>query len=397
MRQLVKRTIVGIALVAMSGCDDADWKRGVFENHFFDPGTLENPLPLVDRMAALQIAGISIAVIDEGEIHWAAGYGEKRWGGGDPVTPDTLFQAGSISKFVTAIGALRLAETGTLDLDADAATLLTSWSIPANPFTATSPVTARRLLSHTAGTTVDGFLGYRPTVPRLPTLVEILNGTRPANSQPIVVAREPGTEFDYSGGGLTVLQQLMIDVSGQSFADLLGASVLARAGMARSSFEQPLPAAKVPEAAASHPFPAAPLPGTEHAYVYPELAAAGLWTTASDLARLGLSLQRAAAGSEGEVLEPATAQAMLTPVLDGAFGASGLGVFFDDVADPRWFCHSGGNIGFTANLVVRMDGRSGVAVLVNDFFAGRPFIDEIVRTVALVYGWQDWNPDAPGC
>jgi CubicO group peptidase (beta-lactamase class C family) len=397
MQERLRKTRIALAAALgffAVGCDSAAWKRFAFESFFFDPGTLENPRPIEARMAELAIPGVSIAVIYDGEIHWESAYGVKKLGTSDPVTPQTRFQAGSISKFVTAVAAFRLAEQGVIDLEADIEPLLVSWSIPSNPFTGLAPVTGRRILTHTAGFSVDGFIGYQPTQP-VPTLLQVLTATPPAFNDPIVVAQLPGSGFRYSGGGFTVLQQWLIDVTGKPFPELLAEQVLSRAGMTRSGFDQPLAASLEAEAANAHVLPGLPTPYIGN--VYPELAAAGLWTTASDLARLALSLQRARAGAEGEVLSPASAREMLTPAFDGTFGATGPGVFFDAASSPRWFCHSGGNVGFTADLIVSLDGKYGVAVLVNDFFAGRPFIGEIVRNVSLIYQWEGWDPDAPGC
>lgn len=191
---------VALLLAGMLGCDVAGWKRFAFESLFFDPGALRSPRPIQARMAELAIPGVSVAVIHEGAIHWDAGYGVKRLGGADPVTPETLFQAGSISKLVTAVAAFRLADEGVIGLDTDVSGTLSSWSIPTNPYTAQDPVTVRRILTHTAGFNVDGFIGYQPTGP-VPTALQVLDGAPPAFNEPILVVQRPGQGFAYYGGG----------------------------------------------------------------------------------------------------------------------------------------------------------------------------------------------------
>src|SRR5277367_6777677 len=171
--------------------------------------------PLSERMAALHVPGVSIAVIHHGVIEWAQGFGVTRVGG-PPVTADTMFQAGSISKPVAAMAALRLVQQGKLSLDADINTYLTSWKLPASPIAAGKPVTLRELLTHTGGTTVHGFPGYAAGEP-VPTLVQVLDGVKPANTAAIRVDTAPGTKWNYSGGGFTIMQQAVIDVAKEPF------------------------------------------------------------------------------------------------------------------------------------------------------------------------------------
>jgi CubicO group peptidase (beta-lactamase class C family) len=237
--------------------------------------------------------GVSIALINDGRIEWARGYGVLEAGGKDLVTTETLFQAASISKSLSAMLALRLVEQGKLDLDNDVNQRLVSWKVPDNEFTKEQKVTLRRLLSHTAGVTVQGFLGY-PVDKALPSLQQILNGEKPANSAAIRVDMKPGSSFRYSGGGYVVLQQLVMDVTGKSFPALMEKSLLQRLGMTHSTFQQPLSPNLASRAAAGH------LPnGVEMSgkwFVLPELAPAGLWTTPTDLARLVIEVQKSRVG-----------------------------------------------------------------------------------------------------
>lgn len=199
----------------------------------------------------------------------------------------TLFQAGSISKPVAALAALRLVEQGKLSLDEDVNAKLVSWKVPGNEFTKEQKVTLRRLLTHSAGLTVHGFPGYAAGA-QVPTLVQVLNGEKPANTPAIRVDTVPGRLWRYSGGGYTIMQQLLIDVTQKSFPELMRQLVLEPAGMKHSTYEQPLPPARAGEAATAHDANGQPVKGQFH--TYPEMAAAGLWTTPTDLALLAIEL-----------------------------------------------------------------------------------------------------------
>src|SRR5688572_931570 len=253
-------------------------------------------MKLADRMAFHKVPGVSIAVINEGKLEWAKGYGVLESGSAQAVTADTLFQAASISKPVAAMAALALVEQGKLGLDEDVNLKLTSWRVPDNNFTRTEKVTLRRLLSHSAGLTIHGFPGYSANA-SIPTLQQILDGQKPANTKAIRVDVLPGKQFRYSGGGYTVLQQLMIDVTGRSFPDLLQDLVLRKIGMSRSTFIQPLPKDLESNAANAHEEGKA-IKGRWHSY--PEMAAAGLWTTPTDLALFAIDVMESAQGKPGK-------------------------------------------------------------------------------------------------
>ncbi len=240
------------------------------------------------QMAQRQIRGLSLAIIQNGKIVLAKAWGVTDDGSHAPVTPATLFQAGSISKPVSALGALHLVEAGKLSLDADVNGYLTTWKVPGNSFTATEKVTLRRLLSHSAGMTVHGFPGYDVSV-GMPPLVQVLDGTPPANTPAIRVDTTPGAIWRYSGGGFTVMQQMVIDVTGQPFPRFMQETVLGPIGMTASSFEQPQPPARAALTAAGYYADRTPVRGRWH--LYPEMAAAGLWTTPTDLAKFAIEIQ----------------------------------------------------------------------------------------------------------
>jgi CubicO group peptidase (beta-lactamase class C family) len=337
---------------------------------------------LADRMAALHVPGVSIAVIHDGKIEWARGFGVTRIGG-PPVTPDTLFQAASISKPVAAMAVLRLVQSGKLDLDTDVNQYLKTWKVPANNFTEHKKVTLRELVTHTAGLTVHGFAGYASDAP-VPTLVQVLNGEKPANSAPIRVDTEPGTIWRYSGGGYVVAQQLLEDVTGEPFPKLMHDTVLEPIGMTRSTYEQPLPKSRLGEVALPYRADGQPVPGGPH--VYPEMAPAGLWTTPSDLARYAIEVQKSLAGTSNHVLSEAMIRQMLTPGLNH----QGLGPGVGGSANHPYFTHGGANEGYRCNLIAYNNG-DGVVIMTNSDNGGE-LASEIQRSVAREYKWPDFQP-----
>jgi CubicO group peptidase (beta-lactamase class C family) len=320
-------------------------------------------------------------------------------GGSTPVASDTLFQAASISKPVAVLAMLRLVDRGLLDLDDDVNRKLTSWQIP--PSRSWQPVvTLRQLASHSAGLTVPGFPGYRRGAV-LPTTLQILDGVGPANTFGVRVDLLPGTQFRYSGGGTTILQQLLEDVTGMPFEVLVRELVFEPLGMSDSDFAQPLPSALGARAATAHDELGRPLEGRWR--TYPELAAAGLWTTPTDLAKFAIGVQRAYAGAGDAVLSRGLARDMLTPRIAvsppiGGMPQLGLGFFLDE--SGQRFGHSGGNAGFRCQLVADRETGQGAVVMTN---ADRGYWLALRACAAAAseYGWKGYSgdadlPDLPG-
>jgi CubicO group peptidase (beta-lactamase class C family) len=337
---------------------------------------------LSQRMAELNVPAVSIAVIHKGRIEWARGFGVTRTSG-PPITADTLFQAASISKPVFALAVLHLVDEGKLKLDANVNDYLKGWKVPDNEFTTGKKVTLRGILSHSAGLTVGGFAGYAAKE-RLPTTVQILDGTPPANSPAVRVAAIPGTRYQYSGGGYVVAQQLVGDVTGVPLPRFMRDMVLAPLGMSRSTFEQPLPAARASEVAMPYGDDGKAVDGGAH--TYPELAPAGLWTTPTDLARYALGVQAALAGKSNKVISSATARAMLRPVLEN----HGLGPVTGGGTARQFFSHNGGNAGYRCQLVAYEDGEG--AIVMTNSNSGGQLIGEVLRTIAHIYQWPDFAP-----
>jgi CubicO group peptidase (beta-lactamase class C family) len=333
-------------------------------------------------MERFRVPGVSIAVIKDFNIHWAKGYGVADVEAGRPVQVDSLFQAASISKPVTAMAALRLVQDGRFSLDDDVNLLLKSWHVPKTDLTRDRPVTPRSLFSHTSGADDGfGFPGYDPSATR-PTVVQILDGEKPSNVGRVVFARAPFQAFKYSGGGLTIMQLALTDLTGESFAQLMTTQVLQPLGMANSSYEQPLPDPLATRATRAHNGQGKRMEAAWH--VYPEQAAAGLWTTPSDLARFAIEVQRAIRGLSGSILKHAVAREMVTPTGVGPF-AVGLGV---EMKSEGWyFRHGGSNWGFRCDLVAHVRKGYGVVVMTNGD-AGTVVINEIEARVASAYNWD---------
>lgn len=336
---------------------------------------------VTERMQRYAVPGVAIAVVDDGEIVWSGGYGTRGSGSGT-VTADTLFQAASISKAVAAVAVLALVEHGDLDLDTDVNRYLRSWRLPASSHTAEQPVTLRHLLSHTAGLTVPGFPGY-PVGQSVPSVPALLSGLPRSNTPAVESFAVPGTVAQYSGGGSTVVQLLVGDVTGREFADVVADLVLRPFGMADSAYQQPLAADRVASAALAHDATGALVPGGFH--VYPELQAAGLWSTADDLARWLLGVQRILAGDRGGPISPEMARQMITRVAPGGFGLGPEVMCDGGAAQPTRFGHSGANQGYKSQVDGLIARASGCAIITNGE-NGTTLVAEIRRAIADEYG-----------
>jgi CubicO group peptidase (beta-lactamase class C family) len=348
------------------------------------PFETEAPTELTAAMERFGVPAVSVAVVADGKVAGARAWGARDSQSGDAATRETLFQAGSISKPVAAVCALRLVAAGGLDLETDVNELLRSWKVPANP--GWQPrVTVRQLLSHTAGLTVHGFPGY-PRGEEAPSLVGVLDGE--GNTPPVRVSTIPGLQFSYSGGGYCVLQQLLIDVTGRPFPYLARELVLDPFGMADSTYEEPLPEPLWPRAASGHRQGGAPVDGSWH--VYPEMAAGGLWTTPTDLARFLIAIQEAKAGAPGALLPRELTEAMLTPQAPNV--SYGLGLQLEGEGDSIQFGHGGDDQGFNAWAGAYAELGFGAVVMTNSD-AGWILLGPVRDAVARAYGWPgSWPP-----
>lgn len=319
-----------------------------------------------------RVPGASIAVIEHGELTAAYTYGIARVD--HMVEPHTRFQVASISKFVNALAVLRLVQTGVIGIDDPVNRHLKSWQLPDNELTANAPVTVRMLLNHTGGTSVHGFPGYSRTE-AVPALLQILDGAPPANTVAIRVVKPPGQAYMYSGGGTTILQQMVIDLADQNYETALQCLVLKPLAMSESSFDQNPNTELV---AFGHAPDGSEVPGGFR--FHPEQAAAGLWTTPRDLCKALLEVMRAHAGETHSFLTHELARLMLT----SGPGQTGLGVY---ISDGGGFYHGGSNVGFRALCGANPLRRRGFVALTNGDGGDLAHVGLRDR-IAEAYGWS---------
>ena len=359
--------------------------------HGPDPAQLEQALEVIGPNSAtpqrldlgqalriLKIPSASVALIDGGELAWARAYGAS------DASTSTLYQAASLSKVVAAVAAMRLVQQGRLDLDRNVNEFLSSWRVPDSELTRDHPVTLRGLLSMTGGIGVPGYVGYEPGA-ALPSLAQILDGSPPANSPPVRVEHVPGSQYAYSGGGYEIVQALLEDVALTSFDEALQDLVLRPMGMADSSFAQPISRSFVPRAATGHDSNGRELPGGWR--VVPELAAGGLWSTPTDLARLLVEVARAYRGEASHVLDQETARVMLTPQNGGPYGLGGAVSGSDR---SLALMKRGQNVGYQSYMLIFPEAGQGIVVLTGSD-NGTTLATALIRRAALVYGWPPFG------
>ena len=337
---------------------------------------------LAKRMKQLNVPGVSVAVIHHGKIEWARGFGARN-NTGAPVDAQTMFQAGSISKPLAAMAALHLVQEHKLSLDSDINRYLANWKFPPSSIAEGKPITLRELLTHTAGISVHGFPGYASNEP-VPSLVQVLNGERPANTPAIRSEQPPMKEWKYSGGGFTIMQQAMIDVTHESFPKFLHNTVLAPIGMTRSTYEQPLPQSLRANSATPFQSDGKPIEGGAH--TYPEMAAAGLWTTPTDIAKYAIEVQHSLQGLTDHVLNTDMTRQMLTL----GMGNWGLGLLIGGAKANPYFSHNGANAGFR-NIFAAYEKTGEGAVVMTNGDNGAELGDQIMQSIAAEYHWPDWG------
>src|SRR6267154_4374482 len=338
-----------------------------------------------DRMAHYDVLGLSLACIHNGTLEWAQTFGVARIGG-EPVTPETLFQASSISMPVPALAVLRLVEQGKLNLDVDVSQYLRGWKLPTNRFTEWKKATLRELLSHTAGATIHAFEDYAAGE-KVPTLVEVLNGERPATSAPVTIDFVSGSQFRYAGGNYAIIQQMLVDVTGESFPDLMQQLVLQPLHMVHSTFQQSIPEKLQPLVATPYDKDGNAIVGGPR--TSPVMAVGGLWTIPSDLALFALGIQNALAGKPGEIVSPSTAHEMLQAVP----GDYGLGFSMAGSGSNRHFWHPGAGSGFLAVFFAYEEKGDGVVLMSNEQYS-KALMLEVIQALAKQYGWTEFPRDS---
>ena len=352
-------------------------------------GSISDAAVVQQLLKQFNVPGVSIAVIQDFKVVLAIAYGISDVETGKPVTPDTMFQAASISKPVAAMMSLKAVQDGRFTLDQNINTILKSWKLPEGEFTKGGPVTPRTLMSHVSGTgDAFGFPGYAPS-DALPTLPQVLDGTKPSNLRAVRLERAPYTGFEYSGGGVMIQQLALMDAVGKPFAQIASEWVLGPLGMSNSTYEQPLPATRQAQAARAHNNRGARMGDPWH--VYPEQAAAGLWTTPTDLAKFLIEVQLATAGRSQRVLQQPMAREMITPVGVGPYA---VGFDVSKQGEGWYFGHGGSNWGFQANIEAHRVKGYGAVIMTNGDNGGA-LINQLRQLIRREYKWDALDQPIP--
>jgi len=331
---------------------------------------------LKERMAFYNTNAVSIAVIKDYKIEWVKAYGYADISEKKSATPQTLFQAASISKSINSLGVLKLVEGGKLGLDDDINNYLKTWKFPYDSIAKGRKISIANLLSHKAGLSVGGFAGYEKGKV-LPTTIETLNGLKPSNSNQVRSIFEPGLKFEYSGGGITITQLILENVTGEKYEDYMKKNVLIPLGMGNSSFNQP--PTRMNENILATGYSASGKEINEKYHIYPEKAAAGLWTNPTDLAKYVIETQLSLLGKSNKVLS----QEISIKRIENNFG-----VFLYNFDGAKYFKHSGGNEGFVCHYIASMEGGNGMVVMTNG--SNTKFLGEIVSSIASLENWKNY-------
>lgn len=342
----------------------------------------DQPSNILERMKKYKVKGMSIAVIHDYKIAWAKAYGWADEAEKKPMTTEILFEPGSISKSLNAVGILKLAQEKKVDLNTDINEYLISWKFPYDSLSKGKKITLAHILSHNAGLTVHGFPGHDIHGP-IPTVLEVLDGKKPSFTPAVRSAYEPGLQFEYSGGGTTISQVLLTDITKQAYDEWMYEHVLKPIGMETSFYSQPPPKEKQHLCASAYMSDGTPISNKFH--VYPEQAAAGLWMTPSDLCQYIIDMQLAYQGKPSKVLSPEMVKLHLTPYNDGP---TSLGSFIVDINGEKYFEHGARNDGFCGDFYGSLEGGNGVVIFLNS--DDGTLISEVINSVAKAYQWKNF-------
>lgn len=339
------------------------------------------------------IPGASFAVVLGGKIIWAKTYGHADLATKRPIRQDTLFQACSITKTLTAAEVLKVLATHGIPLDDPVNRYLKRWKIPSNTYTSKQPVTIRNLLNHTAAISnpyPDGGHGYKDP---LPTLTQLFRGIPPATNPPLTVTAPPGSAYRYCNGCYAILQMFLEDATGQSYPSLMQDQILKPIGMDNSVFDNRLFAAS-PNSVAL-PYNAKRQRFTQAPITSPIYATGFLWTTPVDLAKFLIAIQQSLNTKHG-LWTQSQARALVAP---DSTKTRGLGFFIsnknaDEQPKGKYFMHAGNNIGYLTLLIGSLDGKYGAVIMINispDWNAKDypqfAFIKDSLKRIASYYHW----------
>lgn len=337
---------------------------------------------LSERMKHYNVAGLSVAVIDNYQIVWAKGYGYADKKEGRKVTANTMFEPGSISKSLNAVGILYLAQQGKLDLYQDINQYLVNWKFPYDTVSHGKKITTAQLLSHTAGLSVHGFPGYQRDS-AIAAVTDILDGRSPSNTEAVRSLEEPGTGPRYSGGGILITQQMLTDLTKQPYEQYMYEHVLKPLGMTNSSYSQPPVVNQQKNLATGYKSNGNEVPGKY--FVYPEKAAAGLWTTPTDICKYIVEMQQAYQGKSSKVLNQEMVKLHVTPYKNDV----AMGTFLQNRNGEKYFVHSASNEGFTGYFLAGLTNGKGVALFVNS--EDGYVLLELLNSIAMEYNWPGFK------
>ncbi len=342
------------------------------------PAGTTKPTDIQTQLENYKIAGASVAVIDNYQIDWSKGYGFRDKNSSESVTTQTLFQCASIGKVITTLAVLKMVEEGKVTFDSKVNDLLSEWKLDHGTFEETQ-VTLRHLLTHSAGLTDGyGFPGYGPQ-DQIPTLAMILSGEEPSNvKKQLEVRSVPGTREKYSGAGYVIIQMLIEEVTGQTFASYVSNTIFDLIGMNNTTYDNKPDQNLGKEIAVGYDGKGNALKNRKY-NIYPEKAAAGPWTTAEDLARLVIEIQKSYNGDG--LIDRGSLKELLTPQINN----KGLGVNIKGLK-PEAFWHAGNNLGYTGVLYGLITSGKGAIVLTNSD-RGEKFVQEFITSVANAYDW----------
>lgn len=385
----IKRIFMSILLVmpfvaAANDSTVSDARISAFEHALIDLYKQNDSNPkrrsIEHRMAHYKVPCMALAIIEDNQVIWASGYGNRMVGNPTPVDSNTLFSVGSVSKMVNAALMLKLVEEGTLELNRDVNRYLTSWQIPPSRHTRKNKVTLSQILSHTAGFNVHGFADFMPGQ-TLPTIIDTLNGEYPARHSRVRVVFTPGSKMDYSGGGIQVSQLIATDVKKQTYEQLAQSYVFQPLDMSRSTFQNPVPATmgNIANAHDDDGEPSAKPRGWE---AMPEMAASGLWTTADDLAKFVIALLNTFQG-KSEYYSQATIHKMMQRQPNSWYG---LGPRLNGSGESLVFHHGGANQSYRAWMEGHLNTGNGIVILTNGT-NGHLLNRELRNAAEDIFGW----------
>ena len=350
---------------------------------------------VLERLSFYKVPGLSFALIDNGKVAWSNGYGNLSSSSDKPVTRNTVFQAASLAKPVTAFAVMRIHDKGKIDINKPINVYLKSYQLAGAQPGAEKLISFENLLNHSSGLSAGGYMGYAQG-DAIPTDVQTLLGQVPANTKPVTVELAAGKQVMYSGAGYTVAEVALQDEFGKPFEQLMDTWVLQPLNMQHSSFDMAYPQQADVEIALGHDSTGAVIEGGWR--VHPEQAAAGLWSTAENLANFAVELTKGYHG-KSEIISQRSARQMLAPVKPGEnlsayFGGQPAMTFVTDGEGERFlFKHSGGNSGYRSFMIMYPETGDGAVFLTNSD-AGFSVGFDMIRAASSVYNWPDYKAKA---